>query len=213
MLTGSTVFGLATRPVKMNNPITDKQISNAAYRLYAYLQERQMEKEDVYKITTELGISSRSYYRFKACLIKAQLQLFVAADIHILAEVEELLPLPEVSIDIPEVRPDWFENAQLIAVPKNSTAGSTEGFKRFYTAYPRKVGRRSAEMAFKRAIERGGDIETIISRTEAYAEMALDIDMKFIPHPSTWLNQDRFEDEEITKKSEAPTGDLVAVSL
>ena len=68
-------------------------------------------------------------------------------------------------------------------------------------------------MAFKRAIERGGDIETIISRTEAYAEMALDIDMKFIPHPSTWLNQDRFEDEEITKKSEAPTGDLVAVSL
>ena len=197
----------------MDSPITNKKISNAAYRLYAYLQEVKMEKENVYKITSELGISVRSYYRCKSCLIKAQLKLFVPKNACDLEEGEKLSSFSEIPIDTSKNKPDWFENAQLTVVAKNNILESIEGFKKFYEIYPRKVGRRSAETAFIRAIERGADIETIISRTEAYAEIAIDIEIKFIPHPSTWLNQDRFEDEEIAKKSEAPSGDLVAVSL
>ena len=48
MLIGFICFGKTIGTTKMDSPITNKKISNAAYRLYAYLQEVKMEKENVY---------------------------------------------------------------------------------------------------------------------------------------------------------------------
>lgn len=71
-----------------------------------------------------------------------------------------------------------------------------EGFDAFYTAYPRHVGRRAAAKAFKAAAKRA-KIDQIMKGLEGYKAYweARQTKKEYIPHPSTWLNQDRWDDE------------------
>jgi len=66
-----------------------------------------------------------------------------------------------------------------------------------YEAYPRKVGRPKALLAIKRHIEKVG-FETLLERTNAYAKSVIGKDQQFIPHPSTWYSQERFNDDPST---------------
>jgi hypothetical protein len=68
-----------------------------------------------------------------------------------------------------------------------------EQFERFWEIYPRRVGKSAALKSFEKAsvIE---DPEVIISRLTAWAERPLP-EMRFIPHPATWLNQGRWQDD------------------
>ena len=68
-------------------------------------------------------------------------------------------------------------------------------FEQFWTAYPRKIGKKSALKAFNKATDMP-DIKVVINTIEAQkqskqwqAERG-----KFIPHPATWLNQGRWDD-------------------
>lgn len=68
-------------------------------------------------------------------------------------------------------------------------------FNEFYSLYPRKVGRRAAEKAWDKCLKLGDTADQIISglqRNLAYLESR---PMEFRPHPATWLNQGRFDDE------------------
>jgi hypothetical protein len=64
-------------------------------------------------------------------------------------------------------------------------------FKDFWDAYPRKTAKGSAEKAWAKAILRtsGSEIIQIVKRVK------WPDDPEFVPHPSTWLNQRRWEDE------------------
>ena len=69
-------------------------------------------------------------------------------------------------------------------------------FTQFWLAYPRRVGKKDARKAFDKAIKTT-DIATII---DAVNRQKHSLQWKknggqFIPHPSTWLNQGRWEDE------------------
>lgn len=74
-----------------------------------------------------------------------------------------------------------------------------------YDAYPRHVGKRAALPAIKRSLGRfikqssatdpAGALMDIVKK---YAVSVQDKERKFIPYPSTWFNQDRWEDEEDT---------------
>lgn len=80
---------------------------------------------------------------------------------------------------------------------------------RIYKAYPRKVGARAAKTAIARAIDRkthqlGGPlmreqaVAQLLAATVAYAQATsrwTPKDRHFIPHPATWFNQDRFDDD------------------
>jgi hypothetical protein len=68
-------------------------------------------------------------------------------------------------------------------------------FDEWYEIYPRHVGKGAAEKAYAKALK-DVDPETLIERARRFAAKPPD-DPKFIPHPATWLNQKRWEDENL----------------
>ncbi len=76
-----------------------------------------------------------------------------------------------------------------------------------YQAYPRKVGKRAAIPAIGRAITRiGNDTESqlekhkspawLLAKVKKYAASPAGQAGKFTPHPATWFNEGRYDDDE-----------------
>ena len=70
-----------------------------------------------------------------------------------------------------------------------------EFFERFWQAYPRKVGRVNAEAAFKKVDVEESVLMAALERHKRSDQWKKD-NGQFIPHPATWLNGKRWEDEE-----------------
>ena len=71
------------------------------------------------------------------------------------------------------------------------------GFREFWAAYPRKVGKWAAWKAWRKLKITAELKATILAAVEAHKESDswTKDDGKFIPHPGTWLNNRRWEDE------------------
>ena len=67
-------------------------------------------------------------------------------------------------------------------------------FDDFFVLYPRKVGKGAARAAWAKAIKKADPV-MILGRAAIYAQQVVGHDMKFVPHPATWLNQERWEDD------------------
>jgi DNA-binding transcriptional regulator YhcF (GntR family) len=72
----------------------------------------------------------------------------------------------------------------------------TPMFQAFWHAYPRRVGKGAARAAFKKALKYA-DGDTIIQGALHYAKHCEQqgTDKQYIPHASTWLNGERWEDD------------------
>lgn len=68
-------------------------------------------------------------------------------------------------------------------------------FDAFWAAYPRKVKKKEARKKFQAVFPKKVSLETLLSALEAHKGSEQWMDVKFIPHPSAWLNQERWEDE------------------
>ena len=68
-------------------------------------------------------------------------------------------------------------------------------FDNFYALYPRKQGRRAAEKSWQRlsSQEQQDAFDALSNHIEYWKLKQTEKD--FIPHPATWLNQGRWEDE------------------
>jgi len=93
--------------------------------------------------------------------------------------------------------------------PANS-AGRVDDpfFLSFWQAYPRRIGKGEARVAFARAV-RNADANVIVQAAIDYAQHCLEmaIEPQYRPHPATWLNQERWEDDlEGEKKSQTKSG-------
>lgn len=77
------------------------------------------------------------------------------------------------------------------------------GFAEFYLAYPRKVGKDAARRAFEKAAKSSGP-EVIIAGARRFAADPNLPDKQFIPHPATWLNAGRWDDEPLPPRSQGP---------
>lgn len=77
-----------------------------------------------------------------------------------------------------------------------SQAEMDRGFRAFWAAYPKRVAKDAASKAFSKAMDRITEDDPL-SVILAGIERALPgwEDAQFIPHPTTWLNQGRWEDE------------------
>ena len=75
-------------------------------------------------------------------------------------------------------------------------------FDRWYDAYPRKVGRGQAEKGYRKA-RKLASAEVLLTGAKAYAELcrAKETDRDYIAHPATWLNGQRWRDEELSDPS------------
>lgn len=78
---------------------------------------------------------------------------------------------------------------------KDSIDNIGDSFERFWSCYPKKVAKEYAQKAFDKAIKKT-DIETMLNaldKQKATEQWKKD-NGRFIPNPSTWLNQGRWED-------------------
>lgn len=71
-----------------------------------------------------------------------------------------------------------------------------DAFDAFWSAYPRKIGKEKARTSFKSAMKKT-TLETMLAAIEAQkrSDQWQRDGGQYIPHPSTWLNQGRWEDE------------------
>lgn len=68
-------------------------------------------------------------------------------------------------------------------------------FAEFWELYPRKVGKPAARKVWLRLLKAGVGSEVIVSGLRAQLPGLLAREARFRPHPSTWLGQERWEDE------------------
>ena len=89
---------------------------------------------------------------------------------------------------------------------KKQEKQTSDRFDEFWNLYPKKLSKAQALKAWKLAIKRKPDTE-IIEAAKAYSLGKLP-DVQFIPLASTWLNNDRWDDVNLTKSkpSEFKTG-------
>jgi len=69
-----------------------------------------------------------------------------------------------------------------------------KSFNIFWMIYPKKVGKGYAQKCYKKALKKVS-LERIIFAIEKQRKSVEWKDKQFIPNPSTWLNQERWDDE------------------
>jgi len=75
-------------------------------------------------------------------------------------------------------------------------------FETWWTAYPRKIGKGRARTAYRQALTKTSAHTLTTALHQQRAELA-NTEPKYIPHPATWLTQERWLDEHPT-----PTGNI-----
>lgn len=81
-------------------------------------------------------------------------------------------------------------------------------FDRFWQAYPKKVGKEAAKKAFSKLKPTEDDVSAWIIAVALQQQSRQWQDPKYIPHPATWLNQKRWEDEPEAPARTFVSGDL-----
>lgn len=97
------------------------------------------------------------------------------------------------SFNHPEPEPEREDTSlRSVSLPRGKRAVSHSNFPDFWAAYPRKVGRGAAEKAFAAAIAKGATVADIAAGLN---RQVWPDDPRFVPHPATWLNQGRWQDD------------------
>lgn len=106
---------------------------------------------------------------------------------------------------IPDILPDEKQDSK----PKAS-----ESFKTFWKAWPKKVGKKNAEKWWTKHKPDDTLLQTIIRAVtkQAATEAWTKNNGQFIPHPATWLNGERWEDETGSVRS-APREPMLPAGL
>ena len=69
-------------------------------------------------------------------------------------------------------------------------------FDEFWEIYPRKIGKLAAEKAYDKAI-RNATIDRIREGAKKFAARCKNTEQQYIPHPATWLNAGRWDDQPV----------------
>lgn len=86
---------------------------------------------------------------------------------------------------------------------RKTTLADGGGFDRFWTAYPKKVGKLSAQKAWSRLNGTRPPIESILSKIDDLkkSDQWTKDGGQYIPNPATWLNRGGWDDEIKPKRS------------
>lgn len=80
--------------------------------------------------------------------------------------------------------------------PVNGRQSASTAFASFWDVYPRKTGKISAQRAFERALRHAPAEDILAGLTRAAAHWTTHrTETRFIPHPATWLNAGRWDDD------------------
>lgn len=100
-----------------------------------------------------------------------------------------------IEYQVEEQREDQLEHQP----SKRKKADADPDFDRFWAIYPRRIGKGAARKAWATAITTTTP-DTIILGLQKYAPTRTGQDPQYTPHPATWLNQQRWEDEPETPR-------------
>jgi hypothetical protein len=67
-------------------------------------------------------------------------------------------------------------------------------FEGFWESYPRKTGKGAARAAWQKAVAKSPHAEILAGLHRNRAALAA-LEERYVPHPATWLNQERWKDE------------------
>ncbi|MFD0404989.1 hypothetical protein [Kitasatospora sp. NPDC127116] len=104
----------------------------------------------------------------------------------------------EIRTSDPRSAPDLGRQATT-RVPGLSENTHPEPFDTFWAAYPKRVGKGTARKAWAAALKRGADPQAIITAATRHAAAwtAAGTDRQWIPYPSSWLNGERYDDDQL----------------
>lgn len=101
----------------------------------------------------------------------------------------------------PNTRQHWRKATDVVQVsnanaPQKPQNAPLSDFDMFWALVPRRVGKKAAERAW-RAVERRGESQEAIDGMRAYAQAFAQsgTELKYVPHPSTWLNRRGWDDD------------------
>lgn len=109
----------------------------------------------------------------------------------------ELIPIQNVSSSGPSSVQDKSKSKsknKYISPPNPPLDEGGDEFDSFWELYPRKVGKAHARKIWTKLVERT-DPQTVIAGLRRQLPYMRKKEKEFIPHPSTWLNQERWQDE------------------
>lgn len=124
------------------------------------------------------------------------------------AQASEIAGLDVIWNDSTNIRRTIDESSLLEAEGKrkgkrNGQGSGTEEIESIYQAYPRKVAKIPALKAIERAL-RKVSAESLLESTRSFARSCVGKDPQYIPHPATWFNAGRWEDEGICSVPSIP---------
>jgi hypothetical protein len=103
----------------------------------------------------------------------------------------ELTVTPELSPTLPLGREGKGREGKKTP---SSTAAPSKEFDQFWIQYPRKVGKEAARKAYAKAMKKT-TADKVMSAVEDLRIRVAGKDPQFTPHPATWLNEGRWDDE------------------
>ena len=104
----------------------------------------------------------------------------------------------------------WVKLDRIFAHYLQQDYKSDDNFEKFWDQYPRKEAKAKAEKIFKRLTKKEKDI--IFQSLPKHLQNWKNKDRSFIPMPTTWLNQKRFNDEvviEVTEEDQVKKNDMM----
>lgn len=78
------------------------------------------------------------------------------------------------------------------------------GFEQFWRLWPRGEGRKAAVRAFPKAVKAVGSLEELLAQAERWLRDRDGVAKSFVPHASTWLNGERWNDAPPPDGAEEP---------
>jgi hypothetical protein len=94
-------------------------------------------------------------------------------------------------------RPASDHKQEVKKVKKEKNKDYTDDFLKFWKAYPKKIGKGAAYKSWLKIKPNNGTLALIIAavKNQQSCDQWCRDNGQFIPHPATWLNQSRWEDE------------------
>ena len=129
--------------------------------------------------------------------------------------VRDHLPHPRQNLT-PNIDPLHRSQTQIPNISSSvDEPGQPDGFKDFWDNYPRKIGKGKAEEKYKEQLQATTPDALLNAVKNFAAECRIQqTEKRYIPYPSTWLNQGRWKDYDVappaqdTSRQETPDFDM-----
>jgi hypothetical protein len=162
----------------------DPVAAKALVAIWLIASENDGELPEMKKLAFRLRVSEK-----QAISIVSQLDHWlIQDDINVISDRYQ-----DDSLEIEEEIEKETDIKKLISSKKPRLTGSAE-FDKFWVVYPRKVNKGLAMKAWEKAASKAAPA-LIIAAVEAWKVSKDFPDPDFIPHPSSWLNGERWTDE------------------